>query len=61
MGKNGEMREVGTINATPLARFGRNQRRAVLVAPRAGSPVGVTCFRTWDEFAIYKQKRRQAS
>ena len=61
MAKHGEMREVGTIKETPLARFGRTQRRAVLVAPRAGSPVGVVCFRTWGEFAAYKQKCRRAS
>ena len=61
MEKKGEMREEGTIKATSLARFGRNQRRAVLVAPRAGSPVGVARFRTWDEFTSWQKKRLQAS
>ena len=61
MEKNGEMREVGTIKATPLVRFGRNQRRAVLVSPRAGFPVGVACFRTWDEFTSWQKKRLQAN
>lgn len=49
------------IKATPLARFGRNQRRALLVAARAGSPVGVVRFRTWDEFTSWQQKRLQAN
>lgn len=57
MVKKGEMREVGTIKASPLVRFGRNQRRAALVAPRAGSPTGVARFRTWDEFASWQTNR----
>lgn len=57
MEKRGEIREVGTIKASPLVRFGRNQRQAYLVAPRAGSPTGVRCFRTWDEFASWQKKR----
>ncbi len=56
MEKRGEMREVGTIKASPLVRFGRNQRRAALVAPRTGSATGVRRFRTWDEFASWQQK-----
>lgn len=56
MVKKGEMLVVGTIKATPMERFGRNQRRAAAVAPRAGSKSGVLRFRTWEEFAAWKEK-----
>lgn len=59
MEKKGEMLVVGTIKATPLERFGRNQRRAASVAPKAGVKSGVLRFRTWEEFAAWKTKARQ--
>jgi len=49
MKNGGEMREVGTLKAHPLARFGRNQRRAAKLAPRTGQRSGVMRFRTWEE------------
>jgi hypothetical protein len=61
MEKKGDMLEVGTIKAAPLARFGRNQRRAALLAPRAGKPAGVIRFRTWDEFASWQKKNLRAN
>ncbi len=60
MTKKGEMLVVGTIKASPMERFRRNQRRAALVAPAAGSKSGVLRFRTWEEFASWKTKSRQA-
>ncbi len=59
MTKKGEMLVVGTIIATPMERFGRNQRRAALLAPTAGTKSGVLRFRTWEEFDTWKMKRRQ--
>jgi hypothetical protein len=61
MKKVGGMLEVGTIKATALARFGRNQRRTKLVAPNAGEPSGIFRFRTWDEFASWKKNRQRTS
>lgn len=52
------MREVGRLKASPLMRFGRNQRRAALVAPGAGQKKGVVRFRTWDEVALWEKNRR---
>lgn len=61
MKKAGGMLEVGKIKATALVRFGRNQRRAAVVAPRAGEPTGIYRFRTWDEFSLWKKNRRRMS
>ncbi|SDS45906.1 hypothetical protein [Opitutus sp. GAS368] len=60
MVKKGEMLVVGTIKATPMERFGRNQRRAAAVAPQAGSKPGVIRFRTWEDFAAWKEKRAKS-
>jgi len=60
MVKQGEMRVVGTLKGTPIERFGRNQRRAALVAPPTGQPPGVLRFRTWEEFAAWKTEKRIA-
>ena len=57
--KKGDMLVVGAINATPMERFGRNQRRAAVVAPKAGAKPGVLRFRTWEEFAAWKEKNRR--
>ncbi len=59
MVKKGEMLVVGTIKATPMERFGRNQRRAALVAPAAGTKSGVLRFRTWEEFNSWKMEHRR--
>jgi hypothetical protein len=59
MVKKGEMLVVGTIKASPMERFGRNQRRASLVAPAVGAKSGVLRFRTWEEFASWKIKHRK--
>ncbi len=59
MTKKGEMLVVGSIKATPMERFGRNQRRAAAVAPlRAVKPGGLR-FRTWEEANAWKTKSRQ--
>ncbi len=58
MNKKGEMLSIGRSSATPLARFGRNQRRAALVAPKSGSSPGVLRFSTWEEFSSWKTTRR---
>lgn len=50
---------VGTIKASPMERFGRNQRRAAMVAPTAGARSGLLRFRTWEEFASWKKKSLQ--
>ncbi len=52
------IREVGKTTASPLVRFGRNQRRAALVAPRAGWPKGVQKFRTWQELESWEKSHR---
>jgi len=57
MKTRGQMREVGRITASPLERFGRNQRRAAAVAPGAGEPKGVRRFRTWEEFAQWQSRK----
>jgi hypothetical protein len=59
MNKKGEMLTVGRITAAPLVRFGRNQRRAALVAPKSGSAPGVLRFSTWEEFSSWKTTRRR--
>ncbi len=59
MVKKGDMLVVGTIKATPMERFGRNQRRAAAVAPPSAAKSGVLRFRTWEEFALWKTKSRQ--
>lgn len=59
MVKKGEMLVVGKSTASPMARFGRNQRRAGAVAPAAGTKSGIVRFRTWEEFDLWKLKRRQ--
>jgi hypothetical protein len=61
MKKVGGMLDVGKIKATALARFGRNQRRSRLVAPKAGETTGIFRFRTWDEFASWKKNRQRTS
>ena len=53
----GAMREVGVIKAPPLVRFGRNQRRAALLAARSGEPSGVKRFKTWSEFSLWQKQR----
>jgi hypothetical protein len=58
MADAGTIRVVGKLNAVPLIRFGRNQRRAFLVAPRAGNPIGINRFRTWEEFASWQKRHR---
>lgn len=58
MVKKGDMLVVGTIKATPMERFGRNQRRAGLVAPPRVVKAGVMRFRTWEEFDTWKRKSR---
>ncbi len=55
----GEMREVGKLRVSTLIRFGRNQRRAFAVAPRAGEASGVRRFPSWTEFQQWQTKRRQ--
>jgi len=57
MVKKGDMLVVGAIKTTPLERFGRNQRRAAAVAPKAGAKPGVLRFRTWEDFAAWKEQR----
>jgi hypothetical protein len=57
MVKKGDMLVVGTIRTTPLQRFGRNQRRAAAVLPRAGYRPGVIRFRTWEEFASWQTQQ----
>jgi hypothetical protein len=52
------IREVGKLTARPLVRFGRNQRRARLLAPRSGELPGVKRFRTWDEFSEWQTNRQ---
>jgi hypothetical protein len=58
---NARTREVGELRGSNLARFGRNQRRAFLVAPRAGEAFGVRRFRSWDDVRQWQQQRRQRS
>jgi hypothetical protein len=58
MKTGGFMREVGVIKAPSLVRFGRNQRRAALVAPRCGDPTGIKRFKTWEEFTSWRTKSR---
>lgn len=58
MNKKDEMVSVGRVTAAPLVRFGRNQRRAALVAPKSVSSPGVLRFRTWEEFSSWKTARR---
>lgn len=57
MVKKGDMLVVGAIKATPLQRFGRNQRRAAAVAARTGSKSGVIRFRTWEEFGSWQARQ----
>ncbi|MBL9218448.1 MAG: hypothetical protein JNG82_08170 [Opitutaceae bacterium] len=52
------MRELGKTTGSTLERFGRNQRRAALVAPKAGWPKGVQRFRDWREFESWQRNRR---
>ena len=52
------MRELGQVKSPPLIRFGRNQRRAALVAVGFGRPKGVQLFRTWSEVESWEKKRR---
>gem|GEM_PF-2123547 len=56
--KKGDMLVVGSIKATPMERFGRNQRRAALVAPPRRVKPGVLRFRTWEELAAWEKKHR---
>jgi hypothetical protein len=44
-----KVREVGTLKKSFLERFGKNQRRAALVARRSGQPMGIRRFKTWEE------------
>lgn len=59
MVKKGDMLVVGAIKATPMERFGRNQRRAAAVAPPRVTKSGVMRFRTWEDFDLWKTKSRQ--
>ncbi len=61
MTKKGEMLVVGSVKATPMERFGRNQRRAALVAPPQARKPGVLRFRTWEEANAWKMKSRLQS
>lgn len=58
MVKKGDMLVVGTIKATPMERFGRNQRRAALTAPPLTVKPGVIRFRTWEDFDTWKRTSR---
>ena len=56
MKRSGEMRVVGRLRDDFLTQMGHNQRRAYLLAPRAGFPKGVQKFRTWDEVASWEKQ-----
>ena len=60
MDRKGEMLVVGNLRSDSLTQMGRNQRRAHLLAPRAGFPKGVQKFRTWDEVASWTKKKRES-
>lgn len=53
------MREVGVIKASPLVRFGRNQRRAALLAPAGLARTGVVRFKTWQDFTLWRKQTRR--
>lgn len=53
------MRELGKLKDSPIIRFGRNQRRAALVAPRSGEPFGIQRFRTWEEVEEWEKNRQK--
>lgn len=54
-----KIREVGRLQSSTLVRFGRNQRRARVVAPHAGEATGIRRFRSWSEFQQWQKKQRQ--
>ena len=56
-----KVREVGRIKASVLQRFGRNQRRAALVAPNLGQPKGIRRFKTWEDVDACRKARIQKS
>jgi hypothetical protein len=57
--RKGVMLVVGKLRSDSLTLMGRNQRRAHLLAPRAGFPKGVQKFRTWEEVASWTKKKRE--
>jgi hypothetical protein len=59
MQKREVMREVGVIKAPPLMRFGRNQRRAALLAPAGPATSGVVRFKTWQDFTQWRKLTRR--
>ncbi len=54
--------EVGKVRASPLERFGRNQRRAHLVAPSAsGQCKGVVRFASWEEVEKWQSNHQKTN
>jgi len=51
------IKEVGRCRAAPLERFGRNQRRAHLLAPGQGQPKGIQRFARWEDLESWQQRK----